>query len=209
MTTALDQFITEFDKGLRTVFASSHSVRPHPDYKQPENALSDAEKRHAIGLMRVNHSGEVCAQALYNGQALTAHDPNVVAALQQASQEETEHLAWCEQRIKELGGHKSLLNPLWYAGSFALGALAGAIGDKWSLGFLAETEHQVGGHLQGHLQALPTQDEKSRAIVSQMYEDETAHKNTALELGGAPLPAPVKVAMRLTSKILTHTAYRL
>lgn len=205
----IDSFITEFDKGLRTIFATAHSVRPHPDDHQTESPLSEAEKRHAVGLMRVNHSGEVCAQALYNGQALTASDPGVVAALRQASQEETEHLAWCEQRIHELGGRKSLLNPLWYAGSFALGALAGAIGDKWSLGFLAETEHQVGGHLQGHLQKLPDQDAKSRAIVRQMYEDETSHKNTALQLGGAPLPAPVKAAMRLTSKLLTHTAYRI
>ena len=129
--------------------------------------------------------------------------------MRQASQEETEHLAWCEQRIQELGGRKSLLNPLWYAGSFALGAFAGAIGDKWSLGFLAETEHQVSGHLQGHLRKLPDHDAKSRAIVQQMYEDETSNKNTALQLGGAPLPAPVKAAMRLTSKLLTHTAYRL
>jgi ubiquinone biosynthesis monooxygenase Coq7 len=205
----IDQLITEFDKGLRTIFATAHSVRQHPDADQSETPMSEAEKRHAVGLMRVNHSGEVCAQALYNGQALTARDPGVVSALRQASQEETEHLAWCEQRIQELGGRKSLLNPLWYAGSFALGAFAGAIGDKWSLGFLAETEHQVSGHLQGHLRKLPDHDAKSRAIVQQMYEDETSHKNTALQLGGAPLPAPVKAAMRLTSKLLTHTAYRL
>jgi ubiquinone biosynthesis monooxygenase Coq7 len=205
----IDQLISEFDKGLRTVFASAHSVRQHPDAGQSETALSEAEKQHAVGLMRVNHSGEVCAQALYNGQALTARDPGVVSALRQASQEETEHLAWCEQRIHELGGRKSLLNPLWYAGSFALGAVAGAIGDKWSLGFLAETEHQVGGHLQGHLGKLPAKDDKSRAIVRKMYEDETSHKNTALQLGGTPLPAPVKAAMRLTSKLLTHTAYHI
>ena len=205
----IDHLITEFDKGLRTVFASAHSVRQHPDADQSETPLSEAEKQHAVGLMRVNHSGEVCAQALYNGQALTARDPGVVSALRQASQEETEHLAWCEQRIHELGGRKSLLNPLWYAGSFALGAVAGAIGDKWSLGFLAETEHQVGGHLQGHLGKLPAKDDKSRAIVRKMYEDETSHKNTALQLGGTPLPAPVKAAMRLTSKLLTHTAYHI
>lgn len=205
----IDKLISEFDKGLRTVFATAQSSRPHPDQASSETVMSDAEKKHAIALMRINHSGEVCAQALYNGQALTAHNPQVAVALKQASKEETEHLAWCEKRIHDLGGRKSLLNPLWYAGSFALGAVAGAIGDKWSLGFLAETEHQVGGHLQGHLQKLPAQDEKSRAIVSQMYADETSHKNTALELGGAPLPAPVKLAMRMTSKLLTHTAYHL
>jgi ubiquinone biosynthesis monooxygenase Coq7 len=209
MIDKLDQFISEFDKGLRTVFATAQSSRPHPDQNVVESPLSDAEKRHAAGLMRVNHSGEVCAQALYNGQALAASKPQVAAALKQASKEETEHLAWCERRIHELGGHKSLLNPLWYAGSFALGALAGAIGDKWSLGFLAETEHQVSGHLQSHLNKLPVQDEKSRAIVTQMQVDETSHAATAIEHGGVALPQPVQLAMKLTSKILTHTAYRI
>lgn len=207
--TTIDKFITELDKGLRTVFSTAHSSRPHPDQAAGETPLTEAERRHAAGLMRVNHSGEVCAQALYNGQALTARDPAVVAALKQASQEETEHLAWCERRIAELGGHKSLLNPLWYAGSFALGALAGAIGDKWSLGFLAETEHQVGGHLQEHLSQLPASDKKSRAIVTQMQIDEAAHATTAIEHGGVDLPLPVKTTMKLTSKILTYTAYRL
>ncbi len=209
MTDKLDQLISEFDKGLRTVFATAQSSRPHPDQNVAESPLSDAEKRHAAGLMRVNHSGEVCAQALYNGQALAASKPEVAAALKQASREETEHLAWCERRIHELGGHKSLLNPLWYAGSFALGALAGAIGDKWSLGFLAETEHQVSGHLQSHLAKLPVHDEKSRAIVTQMQVDETSHATTAIEHGGVALPLPIQMAMKLTSKILTHTAYRI
>lgn len=209
MTDKLDILISELDKGLRTLFATAQSTRPHPDQHTTEASLSAAEKRHAAGLMRINHSGEVCAQALYNGQALAASRPEVAMALKQASKEETEHLAWCERRISELGGRKSLLNPVWYAGSFALGALAGAIGDKWSLGFLAETEHQVGGHLQNHLAKLPVQDEKSRAIVSQMQTDEAAHAATALSHGGAALPLPVKLAMKLTSKILTHTAYHI
>ncbi|TCS70459.1 ubiquinone biosynthesis monooxygenase Coq7 [Sulfuritortus calidifontis] len=203
-----DNLIIQFDKALRTVFAPAHSRRPHPDANVPEAELSEAEKRHAAGLMRVNHSGEVCAQALYQGQALTARDPEVQQALQAASEEETEHLAWCERRLEELGSRKSLLNPLWYAGSFTLGAIAGALGDKWNLGFLAETERQVEGHLNGHLEKLPEQDAKSRAIVEQMKADEVKHAETAIAHGGAPLPLPVKLAMRATSKILTHTAYR-
>ncbi|HQR60337.1 MAG TPA: 2-polyprenyl-3-methyl-6-methoxy-1,4-benzoquinone monooxygenase [Methylophilaceae bacterium] len=203
----LDRLIIEFDKGLRTVLAQAQSVRPFPDRDQVESPLSEQEKRHAAALMRVNHSGEICAQALYNGQALTARNPATEAALREASQEETEHLASCEKRIYELGSHKSLLNPLWYAGSFALGALAGALGDKWNLGFLAETENQVGKHIEGHLQSLPPQDEKSRAILEQMKIDEAKHATTALHHGGAELPLPVKMAMKLTSKILTKTAY--
>jgi len=205
----IDQLITEFDKGLRTVFAPAHSVRPYPDHACADTILADGEKHHAAALMRVNHSGEVCAQALYNGQALTARNPATEAALRQASEEETEHLAWCEKRIRELGGHKSLLNPVWYAGSFALGALAGVLGDKWNLGFLAETEHQVGRHIENHLLHLPANDEKSRAILEQMKEDEARHATTALEHGGAALPAPVRLAMKLASKVMTGTAYRL
>jgi len=204
-----DKLIIQFDKALRTVFAPAHSRRPYPDADVPESELSEAEKRHAAGLMRVNHSGEVCAQALYQGQALTARDPEVQKALQAASEEETEHLAWCERRLEELGSRKSLLNPLWYAGSFTLGAIAGALGDKWNLGFLAETERQVEGHLNGHLEKLPEQDAKSRAIVKQMKADEVKHAETAIAHGGAPLPLPVKLAMQATSKILTHTAYRI
>lgn len=204
-----DNLIIQFDKALRTVFAQAHSRRPYPDVNVPEAELSEAEKRHAAGLMRVNHSGEVCAQALYQGQALTARDPEVQQALQEASDEETEHLAWCERRLEELGSHKSLLNPFWYAGSFTLGAIAGALGDKWNLGFLAETERQVEGHLNGHLEKLPEQDAKSRAIVEQMKADEVKHAETAIAHGGAPLPLPVKLAMQATSKILTHTAYRI
>jgi 3-demethoxyubiquinol 3-hydroxylase len=204
-----DEVIVEFDKGLRTLFSKAQSMRPFPDEGLPEAELNAAEKKHAAGLMRINHSGEICAQALYQGQALTARDPAVQSELQRAAQEETEHLAWTSKRVHELGSHLSLLNPLWYTGSLALGAVAGLLGDKWNLGFLAETEHQVGGHLQSHLEKLPQQDEKSRAVVEQMYVDEIGHSEMAKQLGGADLPFPVKLAMRATSKILTHTAYRI
>ena len=200
--------IEQFDKALRTVFATANSRRPYPDAGLAETEMSEVEKRHAAGLMRINHSGEVCAQALYAGQALTARNPEAQQALLEAADEETEHLAWCEKRLDELGSHKSFLNPLWYAGSFALGAFAGALGDKWNLGFLAETERQVEGHLNGHLDQLPEQDAKSKAIVEQMKIDEIKHADTALAHGGAELPGPVKLAMQLTSRILTHTAYR-
>lgn len=204
---AIDRLIIEFDKGLRTTLAGAQTVRPFPDRDCNEAALDAAEKRHTAALMRVNHCGEVCAQALYNGQALTARNPDTAAALRQASEEETEHLAWCEKRIQELGGRKSLLNPAWYAGSFALGALAGSLGDKWNLGFLAETENQVGRHLQSHLEQLPSQDEKSRAILEQMKADEDRHANTALAYGGAEMPTPVKFLMQLSSKAMTRIAY--
>ncbi len=203
-----DALILQVDKALRTVFATSSSRRPYPDAGLAEAEMSEADKRHAAGLMRVNHSGEVCAQALYQGQALTARNPEAVRALIEASEEETEHLAWCEKRLDELGSHKSFLNPLWYAGSFTLGALAGALGDKWNLGFLAETEHQVEGHLNEHLSELPEQDVKSRAIVEQMKADEMKHADTAIAHGGVPLPMPVRQAMQLTSKVLTFAAYR-
>jgi ubiquinone biosynthesis monooxygenase Coq7 len=203
----IDRVITEFDQGLRTVLAEAQTVRPFPDQGKTENTLSAEEKRHAAALMRINHTGEVCAQALYNGQALTARNPATEEALRQASQEETEHLAWCEKRIRELGSHKSLLNPLWYAGSFTLGALAGALGDKWNLGFLAETEKQVGKHIENHLQRLPIQDEKSRAVLDQMAIDEAKHADTAMQHGGVPLPLPVRLAMKLSSKVMTKTVY--
>lgn len=203
----LDTFITEFDKGLRTVFSPAHTVRPHPDHTVPDTPLTDTEKKQAAALMRINHSGEVCAQALYNGQALTSRNIATEAALRQASQEETEHLAWCERRIEELGSHKSLLNPVWYVGSFALGAVAGALGDKWNLGFLAETEMQVGKHIESHLSRLPAQDSKSRAVLEQMKIDEAKHAASAIEHGGAQLPLPVRLAMKLSSKIMTKTTY--
>jgi 3-demethoxyubiquinol 3-hydroxylase len=204
----LDKLITEFDKGLRTLAARAHTVRDYPDAGLPEPELNEAEKKHAAALMRINHTGEICAQALYQGQALTARDPAVQEKLQQAAQEETEHLAWTSKRVHELGSHLSVLNPVYYTASLTLGAAAGLLGDKWNLGFLAETEHQVGGHLQSHLSSLPAQDEKSRAVVQQMYVDETRHSEMAKELGGAELPLPVKLLMRATSKIMTHTVYR-
>lgn len=203
----LDRLIVEFDKGLRTLFSQAHSVRPHPDVGLSDAVMDDAEKKHAAALMRVNHSGEICAQALYQGQALTARDPVVQQTLQQAAQEETEHLAWTARRVQELGGHLSLLNPLWYSGSLAIGAVAGLMGDKWNLGFLAETEWQVGEHLQSHLQRLPQQDEKSRAIVEKMHHDEVGHADMANSLGGAELPPPVQFAMQLNSKVMTGAAY--
>ena len=204
---SVDRFIVEFDKGLRTLFSQAHSARPYPDAALQDAPLDEAEKKHAAALMRVNHTGEICAQALYQGQALTARDPQVQRRLELAAQEETEHLAWTAKRVHELGGHLSVLNPLWYSGSLAMGAFAGLLGDKWNLGFLAETERQVGEHLQSHLQKLPEQDEKSRAIVQQMYVDETAHADMALELGGAPLPQPVQFAMQLNGKLMTNTVY--
>ncbi|HKB61218.1 MAG TPA: 2-polyprenyl-3-methyl-6-methoxy-1,4-benzoquinone monooxygenase [Gallionellaceae bacterium] len=205
----LDRLIVEFDKGLRTLAARAHSTRPYPDAGLPEADLSEAEKKHAAALMRINHTGEICAQALYQGQALTARDAAVQEKLQQAAEEETEHLAWTAKRVRELGSHLSVLNPLYYTGSLTLGAAAGLLGDKWNLGFLAETEHQVGGHLMSHLGSLPVQDEKSRAVVKQMYVDETRHSEMAKELGGAELPLPVKLLMRATSKIMTKTVYRM
>ena len=205
----IDAFIEVIDQGLRTVFASAHSKRTIPGDALPEAELGVVEQRHAAALMRVNHSGEVCAQALYQGQALTARDPQARAALEIAAREETEHLAWTEQRIRELGGRQSLLNPVWYAGSIAIGAFAGAIGDRWSLGFLAETEQQVVSHLESHLSRLPKNDQKSRAVVVQMQEDEARHATTAIDLGGSVLPAPVKLAMQLSSRVMTTLAYRL
>jgi len=159
--------------------------------------------------MRVNHAGEVCAQALYQGQALTAKQESTRIQMEQAAREENDHLVWCRQRIRELGGHTSLLNPVWYTGSLALGAASGVIGDKWSLGFLAETEHQVVKHLDGHLQRLPANDNRSRAILEQMKEDEAKHKATALSAGGAVLPAAISKLMTLASRIMTFTAYRI
>ena len=207
----LDRLIVEFDKGLKTLTANAHSVRPHPDnnINQTADDLTSEEKRHAASLMRINHCGEVCAQALYNGQALTAKNPETVKALEQASKEETEHLAWCEKRIQELGGHTSFLNPIWYASSFTLGAIAGALGDKWNLGFLAETERQVGRHLNHHLETLPSNDAKSRAILEQMKIDEAEHAKTAVHLGAAELPTPIKAAMQSMSKVMTKTTYHL
>ncbi len=202
-----DKLIIEFDRGLRTLLGKAHSNRPLPDAGLPDAVLSESEKKLAAALMRVNHSGEVCAQALYQGQALTARDPAVQDRLHLAAQEETDHLAWTAHRVADLGGHLSALNPLWYGSSLAIGALAGLLGDKWNLGFLAETERQVGQHLQSHLARLPLQDEKSRAVVSQMVVDETQHAQMATELGGAELPLPVKQLMKMASGVMTRTSY--
>jgi len=203
----IDRLIIGFDKGLRTVFAPAQSLRGTPGDALPEAGLEETQRRHAASLMRVNHSGEVCAQALYQGQALTARDSAAREALEKAAQEETEHLAWTESRIAELGGAKSVLNPLWYAGSFAIGAIAGLLGDKWNLGFLAETERQVVAHLESHLEKLPVKDAKSRAVLEQMRNDEAKHATSALAHGGGELPAVVKSAMRASSKVMTETAY--
>jgi len=203
-----DQLILEFDRALRTVFAPARTERPIPGGDLPEPVLDDAERRHVVGLMRVNHCGEICAQALYQGQALTSRDPVVKDALRSAAEEETEHLAWTELRIKELGGRKSLLNPLWYLGSLSLGVAAGVLGDKWNLGFLAETERQVEAHLDGHLVDLPAQDEKSRAVVDRMRLDEIQHAETAIHFGAAELPDPIRQGMKAMAKVMTFAAYR-
>jgi ubiquinone biosynthesis monooxygenase Coq7 len=203
----IDELIVAFDKGLRTVFAPARSARPTPGEGLADRGLTEGARSHAAALMRVNHTGEICAQALYQGQALTARNARAKAALEVAAQEETEHLAWTERRIAELGGRRSLLNPLWYAGSFAIGAAAGLLGDRWNLGFLAETERQVVAHLQGHLERLPAEDRRSRAILEQMKEDEARHATTAIRHGAAELPRPARAAMRLSSKVMTETAY--
>jgi ubiquinone biosynthesis monooxygenase Coq7 len=205
----IDQLILQFDKALRTVFASAPTARPVPGADLPEADMDDAERRHAAALMRIDHVGEVCAQALYQGQALTCRDPAIRDALQQAAWEETEHLNWTEQRIAELGGRKSLLNPLWYGGSLAIGIVAGKLGDDWNLGFLAETERQVEAHLDGHMESLPPADQRSRAIVDQMKADEVRHAETAIDLGARELPVPAKLAMKVMSRAMTSTAYYL
>jgi ubiquinone biosynthesis monooxygenase Coq7 len=203
----IDRLIIEFDRALRALTGVVTSARPVPGGDLPEAELSEREKRHACALMRVNHAGEVCAQALYQGQALTARSGAVRAVLVQAAQEETEHLAWTAQRVSELGGRVSLLNPLLYASSFGIGAVSGALGDRWNLGFLAETERQVEGHLQSHLDRLPAGDRKSREIVREMKADEAKHATTAVAHGAAELPQPVRRAMQLTARLMTGSAY--
>lgn len=205
----IDRLIIGFDRGLRTLFAPAQSARPMPGGDALEAELDASSREYVAALLRVDHSGEICAQALYQGQALTARDSSARAALEKAAQEETEHLAWTERRIAELGGRKSLLNPLWYAGSFAIGAAAGLLGDRWNLGFLAETERQVVRHLEGHLGELPAEDHKSRAILEQMRDDEARHATSALKHGAAELPAAVRQAMKVASKLMTVTSRRL
>ncbi len=209
MLSRLDNLIVEFDSGLRTLLAQPRSLRAHPDATITEANLSREEKTLACALMRVNHSGEVCAQALYSGQAISARKPQTSAALKQAAVEETDHLAWCESRIKQLGGRTSVLNPFFYAGSFSLGLLAGALGERWNLGFVAETEKQVGVHLASHLEILPENDQKTRKIIEQMQVDEAAHAQQARDYGAAELPAPVNFLMRKVAKLMTTTSYYL
>ncbi len=204
----LDRLIVEFDAALRAVAAVHGAVRPTPADTVAEADLSGAERAHAAALMRVNHVGEVCAQALYQGQALTARDAHAREVLQQAAREEQDHLAWSHERIRELGGRPSLLNPFWYAGALAMGAFAGALGDRWNYAFLAETERQVEEHLAGHLDRLPAEDRRTRVIVEAMRSDEAKHRDSALRLGAAELPAPVRGAMRLAAKLMTTVAYR-
>lgn len=203
----IDRLIIGFDRGLRTLFAPAPASPRTPGTDMPDAEMSESSKTLAAALMRVNHSGEICAQALYQGQAMTARDSAARQALEQAALEETEHLAWTERRIEELGGRKSVLNPLWYAGSFALGAVAGLLGDKWNLGFLAETERQVEGHLESHKARLPTQDRKSWEVLEQMKVDEIRHAETASHYGARELPTPVKLAMKLSSKVMTKLSY--
>ena len=207
---AIDHFLVQADQALRTLAGSA----PQPNRESPargtaEGELSEQEKRHAAGLMRVNHSGEVCAQALYQGQALTAKLPEVGQQMAEAAAEEIDHLAWCEERINQLDGKPSLLNPLWYAASFGIGATAGLISDKLSLGFVAATEDQVCNHLQEHLDRLPANDSKSRAVVEQMLVDEKHHAESALDAGGYSFPSPVKKLMTVVSSAMTASSYRL
>ena len=204
----LDRVIVQFDRALRAVAGVHHAARPSPAETVDAAELGETDREHAAALMRVNHVGEVCAQALYQGQALTARDAKSREALQRAAREEEDHLAWSAERIRELGGRPSFLNPVWYAGSLAVGAAAGALGDRWSLAFLAETERQVEEHLTGHLRALPAQDARTRALVEGMRADEAKHRATALALGAAELPWPARAAMRIASKVMTTVAYR-
>ncbi len=208
--TLLDRALLQLDLGLRTVFGRPRSTgRPVPGEELPDGRLDERQRRHVEGLMRVDHTGEVCAQALYQGQALTARDRRVAGRLMQAAEEENDHLIWCEQRLEELGGRKSLLNPLWYLASLGIGAAAGLAGDRLSLGFLAETERQVVRHLEEHLASLPPQDRRSRAVLEQMKLDEGEHAATAVRMGAKELPPPLKLMMKLQSKVMTTTAYRI
>lgn len=203
-----DHALINLDQAVRTLFGRPRQTeRTNPAEQHPDVDLSDEERRHIGRLMRVNHTGEVCAQALYQGQALTAGMPDVRDALERSAREESDHLAWCEQRIDELGGRKSLLNPLWYAGSFALGAAAGLAGDRWSLGFVVETERQVEDHLDDHSARIPADDLRTHAIIEQMKNDEIHHAEVASEFGAAELPTPVKLAMQSVAKVMTTTVY--
>ena len=208
LRTPLDQVLAAADRALRTLAARPAALRPSPAAGLgASEGMSAEDARETVSLMRVNHVGEVCAQALYDAQALAARNPKLRVVFEQAAREETDHLAWTEQRIRELGGRTSLLNPLWYGGAFAIGLAAARIGDRASLGFMAETERQVEQHLQGHLERLPESDAASRAIVAQMKDDEVRHAEAATDLGGVELPLPVRMAMRLAARVMTRTAH--
>ncbi len=205
-----DRLLMNLDQAVRTLFGRPQvTERTNPADSLPEIEMSETQRDHAARLMRINHTGEVCAQGLYQGQALTARDPAVRRSMQRSAAEENDHLDWCERRVEELGGRLSLLNPLWYAGSFAIGAAAGIAGDRWSLGFVAETEKQVEGHLDEHLEQLPPDDRRTRAILEQMKADEIAHGQKAMAHGGVQLPGPIRGLMKLTSKIMTTSVYRI
>jgi len=207
--TALDRLLAGVDHALRTLnSAPTRIARPNPAGDIEEAALTDDEKTHAAGLMRVNHAGEIAAQGLYQGHAAFARDPSIEAQMNEAADEELDHLAWCEQRLQELKSAPSALRPIWYGGAFAMGAASSALGDKWSLGFIEETERQVSDHLTSHLGRLPENDLRSRAIVTQMRDEEEVHGANAKEAGAAPLPGPIRGLMRTVAKIMTRTAYR-
>ena len=207
--TPLDQFLGETQRALETVFGTPPASRPNPAGDTPDIALDEAERRHAAGLMRINHVGEICAQGLYFGQAAVAREPQTREHLLEAAQEETDHLAWCADRLRELDSRPSLFNPLWYAGSYALGALAGLRGDGWNLGFVVETERQVEAHLDEHLQTLPEADQRSREILRKMKEDEARHADNAEQAGARVLPQPIPSLMAAASKFMKAVAYRL
>ena len=206
----VDRIIAGLDQALRIVNSEpTRAARPIPGAELDDAELTEAERSHAAGLMRVNHAGEIAAQGLYQGHAAVARDPEIEEQMKHAADEELDHLAWCEQRLAELGSEPSVLRPLWYAGSFAIGAASGILGDKWSLGFIEETERQVSEHLTGHLDGLPENDVKSRAIVRQMRDEEEVHGENACKAGAAPLPAPVRELMKAVAEIMKKTAYRI
>lgn len=205
--TLIDSVLIAADNALRTLSGASHAGRPCPSAEQPTPRMSDADRKLAGALLRVDHVGEVCAQALYKAQSIATRDPELARRFEIAAREETDHLAWLQQRLAELGDRTSVLNPLWYAGAFGIGLLAGRMGDATSLGFVVETERQVEEHLAGHLERLPADDHASRAIVRQMKDDEVRHADNAAAAGGTPLPLPVRLAMRAAARVMTTTAH--
>jgi len=204
----IDRLLVNLDQAVRTLFGRPQTTeRPNPAAGITETELSEKERGHIARLMRINHTGEVCAQALYQGQSVTARLPEVRRTMERSAREENDHLRWCETRIDQLGDRKSLLNPLWYAGSFAIGALAGLAGDKWSLGFVVEAERQVESHLNEHLDEIPITDKRTRAVLDEMKADEKHHAEVAKAAGGVSLPGPIKLAMRLAAKVMTRSVY--